>query len=105
MSKNDIDKKLIRWNDVFDELLIDARSFIKDLMQGINYTLASGVIMIAMGSIFLLYNLGQFWRGPLFIALVLLFAGIDFLVGFYNILKFFQLKSKYSRLNEIIQRI
>jgi len=31
MEKNDVDERLIRWNDIFGELLIDANALVKDL--------------------------------------------------------------------------
>jgi hypothetical protein len=34
--KRDVDEKLVKWNDIFEELLIDAKTLIKDLSEGIN---------------------------------------------------------------------
>lgn len=105
MEKNDVDKKLIKWNDFFEELLVDARSFIKDLKEGISYIGGSGVVMIALGLVFLLYNLHQFWRGTLFTLLVLLGTGLDIFIGFVNITKFLQLRKKYSRLYDLQKKM
>ncbi len=98
MGNNDVDNKLLKWNDIFEELIVDARMLTKDLLQGVNYVGASGVVMIALGLVFLMYNIGQFWRGGLFIGIVLLSTGVDVIIGLWNILKFLQLRKRYRKL-------
>ena len=98
MGNNDIDKKLIKWNDIFEALIVDTRILVKDLLEGVNYVGGSGVVMIALGLVFLMYNVGQFWRGDLFVAIVLLCTGIDVIIGLWNIFKFLQLRKRYRKL-------
>jgi hypothetical protein len=47
--KKDVEEKLIKWNDIFEELLIDSRTLVKDLSEGINYIAASALIVIVIG--------------------------------------------------------
>ena len=47
--KEDIDDKLVQWNDIFSDLTIDARDLIKDIKDMINYIAALAILMIAMG--------------------------------------------------------
>ena len=98
MGNSDVDKKLLKWNNIFEEMIVDARVLTKDLLEGVNYVGGSGVVMIALGLVFLMYNVGQFWRGDLFTASVLLCTGIDVIIGLWNILKFLQLRKKYRKL-------
>jgi len=98
MGKDDVDNKLLKWNDIFEELIVDAHMLTKDLLEGINYVGGSGVVMIALGLVFLMYNVGQFWRGDLFIAIVLLSTGVDVIIGLWNIFKFLQLRKRYRKL-------
>ena len=98
MGKDDVDNKLLKWNDIFEELIVDAHMLTKDLLEGINYVGGSGVVMIALGLVFLMYNVGQFWRGDIFIAIVLLSTGVDVIIGLWNISKFLQLRKRYRKL-------
>ena len=93
-----VDDKLSRWNEIFDELLLDANSLVKDLRDSVGYVGAAGFLMIVIGMVFFGYNVFEFWRGTLFIGLVCLFTGIDFALGVVIFAKFFQLRSRYSRL-------
>jgi len=47
--EKDVDKKLIKWNDIFEELLIDAKTLVKDLSEGINYIAISALIIVLIG--------------------------------------------------------
>jgi wyosine [tRNA(Phe)-imidazoG37] synthetase (radical SAM superfamily) len=40
--KNNIDEKLVKWNEIFNELALDARDLIKDIKDMINYIAFSG---------------------------------------------------------------
>ena len=61
MEKNDVDEKIVKWSDIFEELALDAKSLIKDLSEGINYIAASGFIAIFMGAVALVigFDRGQ----------------------------------------------
>ena len=47
--EKNVDEKLIKWNDIFEKLLIDARTLVKDLSEGINYIALSAIIVTVMG--------------------------------------------------------
>ncbi len=47
--KEDIDEKLIRWNEIFDELTLDAKDLIKDIKDMINYVAFCAMLMVMMG--------------------------------------------------------
>jgi len=49
MEKNDVDEKLIKWNDIFEELVIDVNVIIKDLSESINYIAIVGALLILLG--------------------------------------------------------
>ena len=102
MEKNDVDEKLMSWNNIFEELLIDVRDLTKDLHSSIGYVGASGVLVIALG----LYVLFTFLRystiqDPILYVILGLVTGSNFIVGFINIRKFFQLRSKYTSLSKV----
>ena len=106
MAKNDVDERLVRWNEIFDELLIDAGNLSRDLLSGINYVGASGVLVIALGFVVLYYNLRTAsLEDPLFWAMLALTSGSNFVLGVHNIMKYFQLKRKYSRLDDMQMRM
>lgn len=106
MVKNDVDERLTRWNEIFDELLIDAGNLSRDLLSGINYVGASGVLVIALGFVVLYYNIRTAsLEDPLFWVMLVLTVGSNFVLGLYNIMKFLQLKRKYSRLSDMQVRM
>jgi membrane protein YdbS with pleckstrin-like domain len=47
--KEEINDKLVRWNDIFSDLTIDALDLINDIKEMINYILVSAVLLISMG--------------------------------------------------------
>jgi len=50
MSKKEgIDEKLARWNEIFDELALDAGSLIKDIRDMISYIAVCAALMLMMG--------------------------------------------------------
>jgi len=102
MVKNDVDERLARWNEIFDELLIDAGNLSRDLLSGINYVGASGVLVIALGFVVLYYNLRTAsLEDPLFWIMLALTSGSNFVLGVFNINKYLQLKRKYSKLSDM----
>lgn len=101
MGNNNVDEKILKWSEIFESLIIDARMLTEDLLGSVNYVGASGVIVIALGFVFLMYNISQFWRGELFVFTVLICTGLDFFFGLWNIWKFLQLRRKYHKLYEL----
>jgi len=48
-TKDDIDEKLGKWNEIFDELTLDAKSLIKDIRDMISYIAICAALMLMMG--------------------------------------------------------
>ena len=48
-AKEGIDEKLAKWNQIFDELALDAGSLIKDIRDMISYIAACAALMLMMG--------------------------------------------------------
>ena len=97
--KKDVDEKLIKWNDIFEELLIDAKTLIKDLSEGINYIAASAVIIIALGGAALVVGLDR--GGSKWIAVGFMIFCICSFNGAISLRKWFKLKNRYNRLQSL----
>ena len=98
MEKNDVDERLIRWNDIFGELLIDANALVKDLWENINYIAIFGVFMIFLGAaaLTLLPGLGaEYMLASSFIFTMWGLFGVLLLWRWYS------LRSKYNRLRTL----
>ena len=97
-----MDEKLISWNNIFAELIIDAKDLTKDLLNSIRYVGASGVLVIALGLYILFINLRYSTiKDQLLYVILGLVTASNFIVGLINIRKFFQLRSKYTKLSKV----
>ncbi len=96
---NDKDnEKIATMNEIFEGLVSDASELINDLYWGVKTYLFYGLIMILFGISEIAYNAEALQERlfiPLFISGVLLFAGAA------QILNYFRLRSKYSRLFKV----
>ena len=82
-------------NEIFEDVISDAKDLIKDLSWSVKTYLLFGLVMILFGISELAYNaevLQERYYIPLFIAGVLIFAGV---AQIYN---YFRLSKKYKRL-------
>ena len=99
MDKKDVDEKLIKWNDVFEELLIDVKTLIKDLSEGINYIAISAFIIIMIGGAALVVGLD---RGESkYVAVGLMIFCICSLNGAITLRKWYKLRNRYDRLQSL----
>ena len=92
--KKDIEK-ISTLNTIFEDLITDASDLVKDLYWGVKTYLLFGLMTILFGVQEIIYNIDLLQDRlyiPLFIGAVLLFS------GFAQILNYFRLRSKYSRL-------
>jgi len=98
MEKNDVDEKLIKWNDIFEELVIDANALIKDLWENINHIAIFGVFMIFLGAIAItvLRELGT-----KYIVVSRFIFSIWFLFGILLLWKWYRLRQKYNRFRSL----
>jgi uncharacterized membrane protein HdeD (DUF308 family) len=88
-------EKIGALNEIFEDVISDASDLIKDLYWSVKTYLLFGLITILFGVQTLVYNIStiqeQFFI-PAFVAGTMLFAGA------VQILNYFRLRKKYSRL-------
>ena len=106
MTSNSIDEELVTWNNILDEIRGDSELLIKDLLEGVRYVAASGVLVIALGLYVLFIGLryGNV-DDPVFLLGMILAPGSNFVMGAYNINKYIQLRGRYSRLFELQKQL
>ena len=101
-----IDEEIISWNRILQEVLTDTKSLVRDLLEGINYILGAGIVIIALGLAILYYNLRYVSvNDPLFYIGLIVGPGSNFLIGIINIRKYFLLREKYRNLYELQKKI
>jgi len=106
MTSNSIDEELVTWNNILDEIKGDSELLVKDLLEGIRYVAAAGVLVIALGLYVLFIGLryGNL-EDPVFILGMILAPGSNLVVGAYNINKYIQLRGRYSRLYDLQKKL
>jgi len=106
MTSNSIDEELVTWNKILDEIKGDSELLVKDLLEGIKYVAAAGVLVIALGLYVLFIGLryGNL-EDPVFILGMILAPGSNLVVGAYNINKYLQLRSQYAGLYELQKQL
>ncbi len=85
-------------NTIFEDLVTDASDLVKDLYWGVKTYMFLGLITILFGVQEIIYNidlLQERFYIPLFIGGVMLFSGV------VQIINYFRLRSKYSRLFKV----
>jgi len=106
MTSNSIDEELVTWNKILDEIRGDSELLIKDLLEGVRYVAAAGVLVIALGLYVLFIGLRYAnLDDPVFLLGMILAPGSNFVVGAYNINKYIQLRGRYSRLFELQKQL
>lgn len=91
-------EKISALNDIFEDVITDASDLIKDLYWSVKTYLLFGLITILFGVQTLVYNIESIQEQlyiPLFVAGTMLFAGA------IQILNYFRLRKKYSRLFKV----
>jgi hypothetical protein len=88
-------EKISVLNEIFEDVISDASDLIRDLYWGVKTYLFFGLIMVLFGVQTLVYNIESIQEQlyiPLFVAGIMLFAGS------VQILNYFRLRKKYTRL-------
>jgi hypothetical protein len=88
-------EKISTLNTIFEDLITDASDLVKDLYWGVKTYLLFGLMTILFGVQEIVYNIDVIQERiyiPLFIGGALLFS------GFVQLLNYFRLRSKYSKL-------
>ncbi|MHA2142341.1 MAG: hypothetical protein ACXADF_16830 [Candidatus Thorarchaeota archaeon] len=49
MDADNLDEKMIRWNDIFDQMVIDVQTLIKDFSGMINWPIPLAVLVFLLG--------------------------------------------------------
>ncbi len=106
MDSDSIDDELVTWNKILEEIRGDSELLIKDLLEGVRYVAAAGVLVIALGLYVLIIGLryGNL-EDPVFILGMMLAPGSNLVVGAYNINKYIQLRGRYSRLYDLQKQL
>ncbi len=95
--ENNIEKVAVL-NTIFEDLVTDASDLVKDLYWGVKTYMFFGFITILFGVQEIVYNIDMLqdrFYIPLFIGGILLFSGA------VQIINYFRLRSKYSRLFKV----
>ena len=102
--KEDVDEKLIKWNEIFDELTLDARDLIQDIRDMINYIAFCAMLMVMMGVAAVLIAVLRQLEPKYLAASVIIFsimAGNAYLL----IRKWLRLRIRYDKLSSIQSKI
>ena len=106
MVENNVDERLIGWNTILEEIRGESELLVKDLLEGIRYVAAAGILLLALGAYILIIGL-RYGKtdDTLFLLVLILPVGSTFLLGIYNLNKYIQLRSRYSRLFDIQSKL
>jgi hypothetical protein len=102
--KDDIDEKLVKWNEIFNDLTLDARDLIKDIKDMINYIAFCAMLMVMMGiAAVLIAVLRQL--EPKYLAMSVIIFSI--MAGNASVLirKWLKLRTRYDKLSSIQSKI
>jgi hypothetical protein len=101
--EREIDEKLIKWNDIFQELLIDSKTLIRDLSEGINYVAISALILVGIGCAALIIGLDRGMRTEeiKYIAAGFIIFCITSFNGAITFRKWYALKKRYTHLQSL----
>lgn len=100
MDEKDIEK-IVELNDLFEEMLKDARAISRDLTEGITNTGAAAVLAICITIIQILILRENLWRGPIYIGVWAIGFALILVSEIRLIQKYLLLKNRYSRFFEI----
>ncbi|MFW9918033.1 MAG: hypothetical protein ACFFED_00375 [Candidatus Thorarchaeota archaeon] len=94
---NDIDGKLIRWNDIFDQLVIDVQTLIKDFSGIIDFPVPLAILMFAIGGASFAATI--LLSGDLLVIVYVFFLMCILIVSGILILRhWYTMKTRYNRL-------
>ncbi len=100
--KNEKDGKISALNEIFEDLISDASDLVSDLNWGVKTYAFFGLVSLLFGVQTIIYNIetlqGRLYV-PLFVGGALIFSGI------VQVLNYFRLRKKYSRLFEFQRKL
>jgi len=105
MDKNDVDEKLIKWNDIFEELVIDAKTLMEDLLASMNYVAIFAIILFILGATYLsvaiLSDIGPLHTVAILLALGFIIFCSCASIGIVILQKWSRLRKRYNRLHSL----
>ena len=107
VDEKDVDEKLIKWNDIFHELVIDAKTLTKDLSEGINYIAYSAIIVMLMGLAALIIGLDRGIRlgETRYVVFGFLIFGMLSFNAAWTLRKWHTLKIRYAKLQSLQRKM
>jgi len=102
-SEKDVDEKLSKWNDIFEELLIDSKTLIEDLSEGINHIAISALILVGIGCAALIigFDRGLPTDEIKYIAMGFIIFCITSVNGAITFRKWYTLKKRYKHIQSL----
>lgn len=102
-SEKDVDEKLSKWNDIFKELLIDSKTLIEDLSEGINHIAISALILVGIGCAALIigFDRGLGTEQIKYIAMGFIIFLITSVNGAITFRKWHTLKKRYTHIQSL----
>jgi len=102
--KEDIDEKLVKWNEIFSDLTIDARDLMQDIKDMINYVISSAMLLILMGVSAVIIAVGRHLEPKYLAASVIIFS---ITAGNASLLirKWLKLRIRYNKLSSVEKKI
>jgi len=107
VDKKSVDEKLIKWNNIFEELTVDAQLLIKDLSEGINYIAISAGILFAIGLAALVIGFDRGIRTEeiKYIAAGFIILSVTTVNAVINFRKWYKLRKRYASLKALQKQI
>jgi hypothetical protein len=99
VNEKDVDEKLINWNSIFEELVIDVKTLIRDLSESINYIAVSALIAMLMGVAALAIGINRVETK--YVAAGLIIFSILAGNGFMTLRKWHTMRKRYDRLKSL----
>lgn len=100
MDEKDVEK-IVELNNLFEEMLKDARVISRDLTEGITNTGAAAALAICITIVQILILRENLWRGPIYIGVWAVGFALILASGIRLIQKYMLLKNRYARFFEI----
>lgn len=94
-------ERIVELNDLFEEMLKDARVISRDLTEGITNTGAAAALAICLTIVQILILRENLWRGPIYVGVWAIGFALILGSGIRLIQKYTLLKNRYARFFEI----
>lgn len=107
IDEKSVDEKLVNWNNIFEELVVDVQVLIKDLSESINYVVISAGILFAIGLAALAIGFDRGIRAEeiKYIAAGFIILSVTSFNAVINFRKWYKLRKRYARLKSLQKQI